>query len=105
MAILVGIIDTDVDYSNNYGFNSVKTSNLIIIKEGTTEELVSYVKEKRDEVTNSKLEISELRKTYNECYDKGGDLLKEYRKKCELITQKLEFEKYKNVLIVNGMIV
>ena len=105
MAILVGIIENNITYSDGYGLNDSQIKNLTIIKEGTTEELVLYVKEKREDAKNAQLEFDILVQTHYQCVDEGAKALKEYNKKCEIIRQKLDFNKYKNIMILNGIIV
>ena len=60
MAILVGITQNEICYTDKYGLNNNTIRNLTIIKEGTTEELLLYVKEKRDEAENAHIEFDIL---------------------------------------------
>jgi len=105
MAILVGIIESEISYSNCYGSQNDTIRNLIIIKEGSTSDLIVYSKQKRQDVIDGRLEFDVLIKTHNQCLVEGRKALKEYSEKAEIIRQKIDFEKYKDIMILEGMIV
>lgn len=107
MSILVGITREEISSSPSYGldgfgggFNS-SFNNLTIIKEGTVEELKTYVKKELVNVKIAKLKTKKLENFINNEYDNSMSE-EEYNKESSLIQKFNRFSKFKQVMIIEG---
>jgi hypothetical protein len=105
--ILIGIKNEHAHGSSNSeegvgGFSINANSVHVILKEGTKEDLIQYVKDRRHEIEYAKPRLEEL----NDRLEWDRTLTeREYDEQSDLLEGLISFQQYKQLLIVEGFVI
>jgi len=105
MSILIGLKSEHAhgSFHGAEGFEgfSIDTNSMVVIKEGTKDELLEYVKKMRDGMDTARKAMDKL----EDELEYSNKTQEEYEREYDELSQKLSLKKYKKLMIIEGEII